>query len=208
MARKATNYAAFVGILLGAAMQAWVPSGAAEHSQDDSVTISGRFEPPFPFDAADLWSKLAEVSALRGKGMTPDQINTIFGVKLRQLEEHAIDFNASIFAVKAYKDWYYDLTIVMYPGRPRFAFGWGQAPHTPYARFPGPDGNICIGLNTVLATLNKQGWQLESVADPTKHLVHGKQRYPARYYGFKSGESVLDATFGTQTNCLLEMAIG
>jgi len=131
-----------------ASAQTAPPAGAPPHSA---------FEPPFPFDANDLWSKLSQVTALHGDGVTPERIGGIFGVKLKRPDGQPSNPNTKSYSVKAHIDWYYDVYVVEYDNKNHFLFGWGQYPGS-YSPFPKPLDGICISPSVVKKTLTDQGW--------------------------------------------------
>ncbi|MDB5394411.1 MAG: hypothetical protein JWM91_1917, partial [Rhodospirillales bacterium] len=123
-------------------------------SSPDSAPPSQEFEPPFPFNAAELWRQLAKVTELHGADMTRAQIESIFGVTLHPVEKHIGKTSFTNFEVSPPKDWYYKLVFSDSGKLIYFAFDWGG-----YVPFPSPKGDICILRRTVEDSLASQGWK-------------------------------------------------
>jgi len=182
-------------------------AGAAKTAESPIVNTMAQpqFEPPYPFDADELWEKLAQVTAVHGQLLTPKLVGSVFGTKLKEIHQAEIGPRHVRFGVRAHVDWYYDIDLVTYDLQPQlrrayFIFSWGQRPGTAYEPDSGPNGNICIHADVIGETLKEQGWRLTAPAVRMRGVTIARDRY-------EFDDTVVAADFAWTNGCLIALSV-
>lgn len=161
-----------------------------------------RSQPPSPINATDTWTKLSRISALHGDEVSKAQVEAIFGVKLANFAAAPNNKNAILFEHLPVTTQPFNLYLTIYPHETDFTFEWSHYIGERYMALPQLPEGICIDVDSVTNTLDKQGWVLSSHGSNAMEGVHMPDTYE-----YKFGTHNLRASFDWPTKCLVGLTI-
>ncbi|MBB6251890.1 hypothetical protein [Nitrospirillum iridis] len=171
-----------------------------------NIAAPNDFEPPFPFNALDLWGNISKITASPRENINRDHVEYIFGLKMHAIKMDWIPGAPVQMVALAPVDWYYD--IILMPSEVdkngssmTFLFQWGQKKGR-FSAFPEPVGGICVRPDMMLSSMNSQGWVVvyHGVTGLDKMIMPYQYRLKLDYH-----EAIADFTSGG--GCLISFTI-
>lgn len=123
--------------------------------------LAPNFKPRYPFTVDEFWGKILRVAAMPDGHVTREQVERIFGAKLKLIEKATEESHFNIYGVHREMGWYFDMGLSEMSAREsRFYFEWGFPPGIVSGGFAPPPAGMCIDERKVDSGLAASGWKL------------------------------------------------
>ena len=144
--KKGISCAALLLGLFGVVVQvtATPANNPNQASQDTSKLPEVPYSAPYPFTADELWEKILKVADQPNGYVLKDQVDEIFGTKMKLNEEFLKQYHEKIYSLIRGQNWYFNMSVGdNNPARSLFFFSWGDMPGQRSAEFPPPPLPAC-----------------------------------------------------------------
>ncbi len=189
------------GVLPAAAGE---PNTLNSSSGERTTTLPGQVpqnvKPRYPFTADELWEKMLKVVAMPDGHVTSEQVEQIFGMKLKLMEKANELDRSKMYVVRREIDWYFDMSLFEEARESRFYFGWGFPPGVIRGGFAPPPPGMCIDESKVMSAIAALGWKPAGQVRDSRGLPDFN-----RYRKGKMG--VIEVGFTRPEKCLLYITI-
>jgi hypothetical protein len=141
-----------------------IASNIVQAASDDTTAKDAKpaqsFEAPYPFTAEELWEKILKVVDLPEGYVTREQVENIFGVKLKLNEEVLKKYHYKSYYVKRGENWYFNIGFREDSAtESSFDFGWGKT--LGQESMLSPPSGMCIDAYKIMPSIVHRGWELK-----------------------------------------------